>query len=200
MWIGPHINMKIQLPHFRGGFGIMPNEGSAISAFYSATCALIVWRGSHVGALPAQQFADTWAPGQDLTSPEKWHVPILQALSKSHAFLLQDFGCVQQTAEPDRSSVPRAVTGPLPSSQPLPAKCWLSQSSPIAISFDACIFFGCSFRVLMRNVRVQKPRLSRVKGSRSHNSTPHTVKSLSLSCRCCRNNCSESAGLRPFTE
>jgi len=30
--------------------------------------------------------------------------------------------------------------------------------------------------------------------------TPHTVKSLSLSCRCCRNHCSESAGLRPFTE
>ena len=30
--------------------------------------------------------------------------------------------------------------------------------------------------------------------------TPHTVKSLSLSCRCCRNHGSESAGLLPFTE
>ena len=40
-------NMKIQVPHFRGGFGITPNEGSAISAFYSATCALVVWLGSH---------------------------------------------------------------------------------------------------------------------------------------------------------
>jgi len=39
MWIGLHIrkfaNMKIQVPHFRGGFGITPNEGSTISAFYS---------------------------------------------------------------------------------------------------------------------------------------------------------------------
>jgi len=42
----PHLRkfaeMKIQVPHFRGGFGITPNEDSAISAFYSATCALVV--------------------------------------------------------------------------------------------------------------------------------------------------------------
>jgi len=56
----------IQVPHFRGGFGITPNEGSAILAFYSATYALIVWLSSHGGALPAQQFTDTWAPGHDL--------------------------------------------------------------------------------------------------------------------------------------
>ena len=49
----PHLrkfaNMKIQVPHFRWGFGITPNEGSAVSAFYSATCALVVWLGSHGG-------------------------------------------------------------------------------------------------------------------------------------------------------
>ena len=49
----PHLcklaNMKIQVPHFRGGFGITPNEGSAILAFYSATCALVVWLSSHGG-------------------------------------------------------------------------------------------------------------------------------------------------------
>jgi len=59
----PHLrkfaNMKIQVPHFRGGFWITPNKDSAISAFYSAACALIIWLGSHGGALPAQQFADT---------------------------------------------------------------------------------------------------------------------------------------------
>jgi len=42
----PHLrkvaNMKIQVPHFRGGFGITTTEGIAISAFYSATCALVV--------------------------------------------------------------------------------------------------------------------------------------------------------------
>ena len=62
--------MKIQVPHFRGGFGITPNEGSAISAFYSATCALVVWLGSHGGNRPAQDFADAWAPGLNLTSPD----------------------------------------------------------------------------------------------------------------------------------
>jgi len=54
----PHLrkfaNMKIQMLHFRGGFGVTPNEGSAISAFYSATCALVVWLGSHGGNRPAQ--------------------------------------------------------------------------------------------------------------------------------------------------
>jgi len=37
------------------------------SAFYSATCALVVWLGSHGANRPAQDFADTWAPGLDLT-------------------------------------------------------------------------------------------------------------------------------------
>jgi len=70
----PHLrkfaNMKIQVPHFRGGFGITPNEGSAISAFYSTTCALVIWLGSHGSNRPAQDFANTWAPGLNLTSPD----------------------------------------------------------------------------------------------------------------------------------
>ena len=33
-------DMKIQVSHFREGFRITPNEGSTISAFYSATCVL----------------------------------------------------------------------------------------------------------------------------------------------------------------
>jgi len=78
----PHLckfaNMKIQVPHFRGGFGITPNEGSAISAFYSATCALVVWLGSHGGTKPVQDFADAWAPGLNLSSPNSWHAPLLQ--------------------------------------------------------------------------------------------------------------------------
>jgi len=44
-------NVKIRVPHFRGGIAITLNEGSAISAFYSATCALILWLGSHGVAL-----------------------------------------------------------------------------------------------------------------------------------------------------
>ena len=101
MWIGLHIfakfaNMKIQVPHFRGGFEITPNESRAISAFFSATYALIIsgWLDSHGGALTAQQFTNSWASRQNLTSPEAWHAPLLQALSKLHAILLQDCGFV----------------------------------------------------------------------------------------------------------
>ena len=87
----PHLrklaNMKIQVPHFRRGFGIAPNEGSAISAFYSATCALVVWLGSHEGNKSAQDFANTSAPGLNLTSPDSWHAPLLQALCSSPAGL-----------------------------------------------------------------------------------------------------------------
>jgi len=118
----PHLrkfaNMKIQMPHFRGGFGITPHEGSAISAFYCATCALVVWLGSHWGNRPAQDFADTWAPGLNLTSPDSWHAPLLQALSALHALLLQDYGCVQWTSESDRVPAPLAVSIAPPFVQP----------------------------------------------------------------------------------
>ena len=81
---------------------VFSKKGSAISAFYSATCALVVWLGSHGGTRPAQDFADTWAPRLNLTSPDFWHAPLLRALSASHALLLQDYGCVEWTFESDR--------------------------------------------------------------------------------------------------
>jgi len=118
----PHLrkfaNMKIQVPHFRGGFWITPNEGSANSAFYSATCALVVWLGSHGGTRPAQHFADAWVPGLDLTSLDSWHAPLLQALSTSHALLLQDYGCVKWTSESDQMPAPLAVSIALPFVRP----------------------------------------------------------------------------------
>ena len=63
------VDMKLQLPHFRGGFGVTPNAGSAISAFYAASVSLVQWLGfcSHA----EQNFIDlarTWAPGQDLAN------------------------------------------------------------------------------------------------------------------------------------
>jgi len=101
--------MKIQVHHFCGGFGITSNEVSAIVAFNSASCALVVWLGSHRGNRPAQDFADAWAPGLNLSSPNSWHAPLLQALSASHALLLQDYGCVEWTSESDRVPAPLAV-------------------------------------------------------------------------------------------
>ena len=96
------------------------NHDTAVLFWHSTLPpALIVWRlGSHGGALPTQQFADSWVPGQNLTSPETWHAPRLQALLKSHALLLQDYGRVKRIAGSVRASVPLTVTGPLPSSQP----------------------------------------------------------------------------------
>ena len=104
----------VKVPHFRGGFGMAPNEGSAISTFYSATCALVVWLGSHGGNRPAQDFANTWAPGLNLTTPDSWHAPLLQSLSASHALLLQDYGCVEWTSESDRVPAPLADSIALP--------------------------------------------------------------------------------------
>ena len=83
--------MKLQLPHFRGGFGVTPNAGSAISAFFAASGALVQWLGfcSH----PEQNFIDlasTWAQGQDLANPDPWPAPILLALKQAHQVLLTD--------------------------------------------------------------------------------------------------------------
>ena len=39
------VDMKLQLPHFRGGFGVTPNVGSAISAFYATSVSLVQWLG-----------------------------------------------------------------------------------------------------------------------------------------------------------
>jgi len=83
--------MKLQLPHFQGGFGVAPNAGSAISAFYAASVSLVQWLGfcSH-----AEQYfidlASTWAPGQDLANPDQWSAPIFLALKQAHQVLLTD--------------------------------------------------------------------------------------------------------------
>jgi len=69
---GGDVDWKLHLRKFAD----MQNQvlGGFISAFYSATCVLIIWLGSHGGALPAQQFTDTWAPGHDLTSRGKTQI------------------------------------------------------------------------------------------------------------------------------
>ena len=54
----------------------------------------------------------------NLTSPDSWHAPLLQALSASHALLLQDYGCVEWTSDFDRVPAPLAVSIALPFVQP----------------------------------------------------------------------------------
>jgi len=125
----PHLrkfaNMKIQVPHFRGGFGITPNEGSAISAFYSATCALVVWLGSHGGNRPAQDFANTWAPGLNLTSPDSWHAPLVQALTATAPRAGTVHECVRARAGEQQHTFPD------PASTQLFCGCILLSSFPV---------------------------------------------------------------------
>jgi len=86
--------MKLQQPHFRGGFGVISNAGCAISAFYVASVSLVHWLG--FCSYPEQNFIDlasTWAPGQDLANPDQWSAPILIALKQAHHVLLTDFEC-----------------------------------------------------------------------------------------------------------
>jgi len=42
----------LQLPHFRGVFGILLNAGSTISAFYAASVSLVQWLGLSRDLLP----------------------------------------------------------------------------------------------------------------------------------------------------
>jgi len=86
-------DIKLQLPHFRGGFGFTPNTGGAISAFYAAFVSVVQWLDfcSH----SEQNFIDlasTWAPGQDLAKRDLWTAPILIAIKQAHQVLLTDFG------------------------------------------------------------------------------------------------------------
>ena len=88
------VDMKLQLPHFQGVFGVTDNAGSAISAFYAASVSLVQWLG--LCSYPEQNFinlASTWAPGQDLSNPDQWSAPILLDLKQAHQVLLTDFGC-----------------------------------------------------------------------------------------------------------
>jgi len=87
------VDMKLQLPHFLAGFGVTPNAGSAISAFYAASVPLVQWLG--VCSHSEQNFMDlpsTCAPGQDLANPDQWTAPILIALKKAHHVLRTEFG------------------------------------------------------------------------------------------------------------
>ena len=80
--------------------------------------------GKPLDTLLAQQFADFWTPGQDVISSELWYAPLLQALLRSYALLIQDYGSVEW--------IPKSVRA-----SSCMAECWLSQFFPNAVSSDA---------------------------------------------------------------
>jgi len=113
--------MKLQLPHHRGGFGITPCAGSAISAFYASTASLVRWLGHHGNA--QQDFAnlaDVWVPGQDMSNTDSWTAPILTALKCTHALLLAEYECTEwgPAARPASVDAPVAIAGPASTQNP----------------------------------------------------------------------------------
>jgi len=111
--------MKLQLPHFRGGFDVTPNAGSAFSAFYAASVSLVQWLGFCCHA--EQNFIDLaskWAPGQHLTNPDQWSAPILLALKQAHQVLLTDFGCHEWSFD---GPAPASAVPQIEGSSPNPA-------------------------------------------------------------------------------
>jgi len=121
------VDMKLQLPHFRGVFGVTPNAGSAISAFYAASVSLVQWLGfcSHA----EQNFIDlasTWTPGQDLANPDQLSAPTLLALKQAQKVLLTDFGCHEWSLD---GPVPASAVPQIEGSSPNPAANALQSAS-----------------------------------------------------------------------
>jgi len=113
------VDMKLQLPHFRGGFGVTPNAGSAISAFYAASLSLVQCLG--FCSYAEQNFIDlasTWAPGKDLANPDQWSAPILLALKQAHKVLLTDLGCHEWSLD---GPAPASAVPQIEGSSPNPA-------------------------------------------------------------------------------
>ena len=154
----PHLrkfaNMKIQVPRF----AIM------ILAFYSATCVLIAWLGSHGGALPAQQFADMWAPWHDFTPPKLGMHPFYKHFQNRMLYSSRTEGV---------SNGPLGLIAPAFLWQIVDQSLLRSQVLALAILPNCHLLwripnFVCSSRVLMRNVRMQMLRQIQVKGPLSH--------------------------------
>ena len=120
--------------------------------------------GSHGGTRAAQHFLDAWAPGLDLTSLDSWHAPLLQALSTSHALLLQDYQCVEWTSESDRVPAPLAVSIALPFVQPSVS----SRNSSPPLSTVTLPQLRMLFQSTHEDHHGAELRLSRGKGLLSH--------------------------------
>jgi len=113
--------MKLQLPHHRGGFGITPCAGSAISIFYASTASLVRCLGHHGNAQQdLANLADVWAPGQDMSNPDSWTAPVLTALKCTHTLLLAEYECTEWGPAAGKASSDAlfAITGPAGTQNP----------------------------------------------------------------------------------
>jgi len=71
------LTTKLQPPHLRAGFGVDPNVGIAIFAFYATSVSLMQWLGfcSHCEQ-NSVDLASTWGPGSDSANLDLWTPPI----------------------------------------------------------------------------------------------------------------------------
>jgi len=74
---GRFADKKLQPPHLRAGFGVDPNVGIAIFAFYATSVSLMQWLGfcSHCEQ-NSVDLASTWGPGSDSANLDLWTPPI----------------------------------------------------------------------------------------------------------------------------
>jgi hypothetical protein len=78
----------VELPHHKGGLGIMSLTTSGMAAFYRVTAHLVSWLGS----LP---HASKWIDGQNLADPNTWNISALQTLKQLHGSLLTHYNCTE---------------------------------------------------------------------------------------------------------
>jgi hypothetical protein len=80
--------LSVQSPHHKGGYAITPTAASGLAAFYSATAKFVT-------LLASQSQGGNWVCcGQDLAA-DTWSNSQLQALTKDHDSLIQDYKCAE---------------------------------------------------------------------------------------------------------
>jgi len=168
-------NMKLQLPHHRGGFVITPCAGSAISAFCASTASLVRWLGHHGNAQQdLANLADVWAPGQDMSDPDSWTAPILTDLNCTHAFLLAEYECTEcgPAAGPASGAAPVAIAGPAGPQNPTADG--TGHSKPPSARRWGYPHYLCSLRVVREKTNTTAVR-RRSRGRRSSSCRPESA-------------------------
>ena len=81
--------LSVQSPHHKGRYTITQTAASGLAAFYSATAKFVTLLAS----LP--QGGNWVRGGQDLAAHDTWSNSQLQALTKAHDSLIQDYKCAE---------------------------------------------------------------------------------------------------------
>jgi hypothetical protein len=107
--------LSVQSPHHKGGYAITPTAASGLAAFYSATAQFVTLLAS----LP--QGGNWVRGGQDLAAHDTWSNSQLQALTKAHDSLIQDYKCAEWQSQEVLANVARQSQEPDAAGRAAPA-------------------------------------------------------------------------------